>query len=395
MSKRKPIPSRFSPWPLCVFALLSSGISHHALSQCSYNRQEIVLPAGFQYLYPKAINNQGHVAGYMLAGDTDYAFFWTPEAGTLVLPRPAGVARMQAWGINDLDHVCGWMEWSSYVTAFLWTGEDYTLIYSPRGGRIEAYDVNNQDEVVGRILGGGISAFHWSNGTLIELDSRGATPQAAAWAINNEGVIVGDAGIGPSRHAYALDDEIRWLPEAGLASTRASVLSENGIFAGNGLTSLDQGDPNQRLVGVVWDGPATYSNDPPAGFRAAFFDGINSAGRAVGSYNSSTNFTRGFVWQSGVPHDLGSLAGGIYVSLVTSINGSGQITCHSSLGRLVLTPLWKTGDLTGDCAVSTEDLLIVLGQFGSEASSAPRGDVDFDGDVDIADLALLLSNWGI
>lgn len=51
------------------------------------------------------------------------------------------------------------------------------------------------------------------------------------------------------------------------------------------------------------------------------------------------------------------------------------------------------GDLDGDADVDIADLALLLSNFGSTGSAA--GDLDGDGDVDIADLSLLLSRFGL
>lgn len=52
-------------------------------------------------------------------------------------------------------------------------------------------------------------------------------------------------------------------------------------------------------------------------------------------------------------------------------------------------------DLTGDGVVSSEDLAVLLGQWGPcPAESACDGDIDGDGSVGSADLAILLGAWG-
>jgi hypothetical protein len=81
--------------------------------------------------------------------------------------------------------------------------------------------------------------------------------------------------------------------------------------------------------------------------------------------------------------------------LAADINDYGQIVCRSGLaGTVVLTPVWKRGDLTGDCAVALDDLLLVLQNFGAAGDSPPRGDVDLNRVVDLSDLTLLLNKLG-
>ena len=114
---------------------------------------------------------------------------------------------------------------------------------------------------------------------------------------------------------------------------------------------------------------------------------MNDAGRAVGN----SGLTRLIAWQRGVVTHLNPL---VLPSAPPNlhdahINASGQILVSSASaqpGSIVLSPVWISGDLTGDCAVDLADLLLVLSNFGSPQGTYPRGDVDVDGDVDLVDL---------
>ena len=53
------------------------------------------------------------------------------------------------------------------------------------------------------------------------------------------------------------------------------------------------------------------------------------------------------------------------------------------------------GDLNADNQVDLADLAILLSNFGTPSGALPEdGDIDGDGDVDLADLAVMLSNFG-
>ena len=52
------------------------------------------------------------------------------------------------------------------------------------------------------------------------------------------------------------------------------------------------------------------------------------------------------------------------------------------------------GDVTADCQVGLADLAVVLANFGVTPSGRQEGDLDGDSDVDLADLAILLTNFG-
>jgi predicted outer membrane repeat protein len=54
------------------------------------------------------------------------------------------------------------------------------------------------------------------------------------------------------------------------------------------------------------------------------------------------------------------------------------------------------GDVNDDCAVSLDDIAVVLSNFGALPPQAPtEGDRDGDGDVDLSDLAVILASFGL
>ncbi|MDY7108242.1 MAG: hypothetical protein SYC29_06355 [Planctomycetota bacterium] len=52
------------------------------------------------------------------------------------------------------------------------------------------------------------------------------------------------------------------------------------------------------------------------------------------------------------------------------------------------------GDVNGDCAVNTLDLLVLLDHYGSADATWSEGDLDGDAIVGANDLLLILSHWG-
>lgn len=82
------------------------------------------------------------------------------------------------------------------------------------------------------------------------------------------------------------------------------------------------------------------------------------------------------------------------LDLVASVGGTGSDVPELFIDDEDVQPTCP-GDLDGDGDVDIADLTILLGHFGAIGNVlASEGDLDFDGDVDIADLSTMLANFG-
>ena len=190
---------------------------------------------------------------------------------------------------------------------------------------------------------------------------------------------------------------MQWLPEApGAISSQVLALSNNGFAAGS--TVLPANPPGSRVhsSGAVWDGEGLHVIPaPPGTFPNVAMTAINDRGRAVGYYDLGPY--RAIVWQSEQVTDLAAItmpSPPTGMDSAWAIDNQGKIVVHFALGTAILTPVWTQGDLTGDCHVGLDDLVILLSSFGSPQGTYPRGDVNGDGQVDLADLTALLAHWG-
>lgn len=179
----------------CGFAGLR--LSATALAQCSYSWVQLQNPPGW-VCSGQAINNLGQVAGVLASlGENHRAFSWSPETGTVQLPLPPGVSDMWATAVNDLGHVVGWIALPTGLAPYLWDGNRYTIIAMPaRANWGEAAAVNNQDMVVGFVsnnVAGPVHAFRWRDGLLTDLGSPVDGMYSQASATNELGQIAGYA----------------------------------------------------------------------------------------------------------------------------------------------------------------------------------------------------------
>lgn len=368
-----------------------------AAGQCHYTYVTLPNPTGW-VCHGNAINNLGHVAGQLdSGGDYSRAFVWTPETGTVQIPRPTGVIGMKANDINDLGHVVGEAVIDNVGTfAFFWDGQVVTILETVPGATYaHANAINSLDQIVGdfNFPGGDRRACLWSSGVFLDLGPMLSPAGSLANGINELGQIVGYVSY--PNHAFRLAGQVvEWFPEPpGISQSIGEGLSNNGLVVGNVILGQF---PNQYSNAFVWAPAGVEIIEPLDGSQNAFLTEVNDAGRAIGDLQAPS---RGpLVWQNGHAANLRSLVVPDVppgLDMGSGINLSGQIVAWKSGGSVVLNPVWTAGDLTGDCAVTFEDLAIVLSNFGSPQGSFPRGDVDLDGDVDLSDLASLLSYWGM
>jgi len=153
--------------------------------------------------HPEAINNQGHIAGYIEGGFT-HAYEW--EDGNLVdLNNPPILANYsQAFDINDNDIIVGFaqMSYSGYEEPIVWINHEPVRVLTNNSSRFFGYAtaINKKDEVVGWYIDYNspnplFLAFLWKDGKTIILNDF--LPSDQGWGdiypedINDHGQIVG------------------------------------------------------------------------------------------------------------------------------------------------------------------------------------------------------------
>ena len=155
------------------------------------------------------ISGRGQIVGEVrlpLPAYVNHAYLWTRQ--TAVDLHPEGYTSSTAWAVNAIGHAAGWaVKEGSLEHAGVWKGRHFTDL-NGTARRSLAYDINARGQVVGDASltpGSGNTAVLWDlrlNSGPVDLNVY-LPPEAAqagwrllwAMAINDAGVIVGDAAL--------------------------------------------------------------------------------------------------------------------------------------------------------------------------------------------------------
>ena len=362
--------------------------------------------------WPTDISATGQVVGdiYFYAAE-EYAPFLTSEDGSegAVLTDFTSYVYAYTSAINGDGHFLGDTT-EAFVGsgAFLArpeTGVEF-LDGLPPGGRFyEVNDLNDHDQVVGSyVIGGGVRAFvRDASGQVTNLgDLPGGAEYAAAYAIDNDGNIVGVSGSAevPNGEAFL------WTPSGGMV--RLGDIPGGGIadnahsIGGNFVITGTANMPGQFRQPYVWSRDAGFRlmGYIPSTNGPAFPYAGNARGQTVGWARSVTSVQTAFVGDAdhGV-RDLNGLldpcTSGVDLWFASAINDNGWIgAAHRSGGSAVTLIPYLPGDLNEDSLVGLDDLATQLAHFGADGGvTFADGDCDCDADVDLQDLAVLLGNF--
>jgi probable HAF family extracellular repeat protein len=195
-----------------VAGMLTSGGQGHAFVTENGAVVDLGTLPGGTWSSAYAINDQGDVAGYGQIGNGDFrGFVWSPGDGYIELGTLGG-ANSYAMAINDSGEVAGSSQTGSgYSHAFVENGGVLTDLGTLGGNSSYAYGINSADDVVGysSVAGNGATdAFVFENGVMIDLNTLIAASGwilTDAYAINNDGEIVGAGLLDGVEHAFLLD----------------------------------------------------------------------------------------------------------------------------------------------------------------------------------------------
>lgn len=325
------------------------------------------------------LNASGQVVG-------NNSFSGPNGVGVTILKPPGipGLAFPIAMGINDAGQIVGGgatgLDWGRQATpgaAFITgpNGADMRALDVVAKGNVAAYAINNSGQVIGQA------------GTGNELEAR-------AFVTGPNGVGVADLGTfgGASSRANGINDAGRVVGWAQTADAKFHAF----ITVAGGTKLIDLG----ALPGYDWSwanginatGQVVGDSHPAQGLPHAFVTGANGEGMkdlgtlAQGSFSTATAINdlgqivgygdgfstvgivnRAFIGNvAGGPlrdlNDLVSLPGDAYLTAAFAINNAGQILANAGLQSYLLTPVPEAGS----------GLLMCVGLIGVLGASVRR-----------------------
>lgn len=278
-------------------------------------------------------------------------------------------------------------------------------------------------------IGGSDSAFRWTEaGGLEDLGVLPGAMHSYAQAVSRDGLTV----VGDSRDFFSgIAAAFRWTSTTGMIElpTLASGFSAAYGVSADGSVTVGYSPSNLGDQACRWVNGVPQGLGMLAGDAYSYAYGVSADGSVVVGF-SGVDFTddRAFRWTAaGGMVSLGTLPGRAHAAAY-AVSDDGSIVVGSAYGDVAGTEralLWSeaTGlvdlnlylptlgiDLTGWTLVSsaaiTADGRTISGigrhngaseawiaHLGGGSEPCP-GDVDDDGDVDLSDLAVLLSNFG-
>lgn len=346
-----------------------------------------------------ALNQDGVVVGQSAAPDTDFfrGFVW--DGSMSELAQAGAGAQNVAFAVNDAAAIAGVSYNLGDIAgqAIVWSGGGSSVL-----GNFAARDINAAGVVAGAQTLAGAGGFHdtqavvASGGTTTPLGTLGGS-FSAAQALNTSGWVVGtstDTG-GTPRAFLVAGDGMTDLGTLGGAWAQAADLSETGFVVGVSATA--GGAAHAFRYTLDADGTVltrTDLGDLGSGNSHAY--GVNSAGQVVG-----TSDWRAFLWDGANLLDLNTLVleDGWELTHAVAINDAGLIAgrgrFHGQPRAFLLVPAACGADLDGDGQVDLADLSILLANFGTlSGATHEMGDLNGDGAVDLADLSALLVEYG-
>jgi len=393
-------------------AALSLALADRARAQCMYEVvAEVKNPTctqGSGNATVTAINDLNVAVGYYAhnCGFDMRPIMWSQETGAVPIPLPPGAIEAEPRDINNNGEIVGRILYSGLnaYRAFRYKDGVWTEL-SPTGTGIhsEAFGINDDGWACGyQDTSEGRKAFRWRGDVVEELASP-VGGGAVAMDVNEAASSTGIFGSFVSGLGF-LWERGRTLeipPLRGGTSSEGRGINNDDSVTGQSRIEVKSGSVPRRSWSFK-NGELTDLGSLPEADHRTIANDINDALQIVGRSEGVANGTaRPFLWQHEQIHDLESLIvnppPNNNLSTANAINNNGWIALDGVILRPIERPL---GDINIDCVVDERDLVAVLEGWGPDrlghiadivtsSNFQPPG----DGKVNGADLAVVLGNW--
>jgi probable HAF family extracellular repeat protein len=243
------------------------------------------------------------------------------------------------------EDICGF---GTHLTClpFLWQNGVMSGLPTVGGNNGQASAINNSRQIVGYAENGIVDSTCPAGTTNNRVDlpvlwfkdkgkdkyeaqalsTIGSDPDGVAFGINNQGQAVGYSGTCTAANYAVLWENGTATPLADLGDPGAIAYAINGH---NQIVGQAVNSDGTALAAIWQNNTVTSLGGLLPGDVSSFATSINNRGQVVGSsFDSSSSWSHGLLWQNGRMYDLNTLfpaSSSLYVISASNINESGQI----------------------------------------------------------------------
>jgi probable HAF family extracellular repeat protein len=338
----------------------------------------------------------GHVVGYAVTAleSRNFHAFKTSLSGMVDLGVLAGDEQSIALGVNVNGDAVG----VSYKLGEL---TSHGVFWSASGvvtplGTLEPRDVNSQGAIAGSTpVNGALGTSHATRrigNVSTDLGTLGGI-SSMAFAINESNWVVGQSLLtnNSTTRAFVVPNGAM-LNLGTLGGTHSRAMDISGLLV-VGIADIAGNIPRAALWTLTPSGTlgsTTNLGTLPGAINSAAL-AVNATGTVVGNSGDAA-----FVWSANVMFDLNTRIAadsGWHLQRASGIDDAGRIVGtgkHFGLQRAFLLTPRDPADLDADGVVGAADLAILLGAWGG---SDPSFDLTGNGSVGAEDLGILLGAW--